>query len=98
MPTDAEIIQGIQSPGRYNAIVKSEDEARRLLQTAMPDAVELPPAIAGQRYPKPPHGCLKWFQLHPPEPRVNNTRPHFKYEDWSKGKKWRGGSWGHIDF
>jgi hypothetical protein len=98
MPTDAEIIQGIQSHGRYNAIVGSEDERRRLLQAAMPDGLELPPALQGQSYPKPPKGCLKWYQLHPPEPKVGQARPHFKYEDWSRGKKGRGGSWGHIEF
>ena len=98
MPTDAEIIQGILSAGRYDATVSSEDEARRLLQRAMPDAVELPPAVAGQTYANPPIGCKKWFQLHPPEPSVGNRQPHFKYADWTKGKKGRGGSWGHIEF
>ena len=92
MPTDAEIMQGIQAPGRYDATVVSEDEARRLLQRAMPDAVELPAAVIGQAYPNPPHGCRKWFQLHPPEPAVENDQPHFKYADWTPGKKGRGGS------
>jgi hypothetical protein len=64
----------------------------------MPGAPELPPAFAGQPYPKPPPGCLKWYQLHPSEPSVGNARPHFKYEDWTGGKKGRGGSWGHIEF
>jgi len=98
VPADAEIIQGIQAPGRYDATVASEDEARRLLQQAMPDAVEVPAAVAGKPYPNPPAGCRKWFQLHPPETRVGNDRPHFKYADWTRGKKGRGGSWGHIEF
>ena len=98
MPSDAEIIQGIQAPGRYDATVGSEGQARRLLQQAMPDAVELPPAVAGQPYPNPPAGRRKWYQLHPPEPDVGNDRPHFKYADWTCGKKGRGGSWDHISF
>ena len=98
MPTDAEIVQGIQAPGRYDVVVGSEAEARGLLQQAVPDAVELPPAVAGQAYPNPPAGCRKWYQLHPPEPNVGNVRPHFKYADWTGGKKGRGGSWGHIEF
>ncbi len=98
MPTDAEIIAGIQAPGRYNANVGSEAEARRLLQQAMPDAIELPPATSGQAYPNPPRGCKKWYQLHPPEPHVGHDQPHFKYADWTRGKKGRGGSWGHIEF
>ena len=98
MATDAEIIRGIQAPGRYNATVASEDEARRLLRAAMPDAVEVPPAVTGKPYPNPTAGCLKWFQLHPAEPSVGHTRPHFKYADWTRGKKSRDGSWGHIEF
>lgn len=98
MPTEAEIIRGIQAPGRYDAVVGSEAEARRLLQQAMPDAVELPPAVSGQLYPNPPTGCRKWYQLHPPEPAVGNDRSHFKYADWTVGKKGRGGSWGHLEF
>ena len=98
MPTDAEIIRGIRTPGCYDATVGSEAEARRLLQQAMPDAVELPAAVTGQPYPNPPPGCLKWRQLHPPELAVGHKRPHFKYADWTRGKKGRGGSWGHIEF
>jgi hypothetical protein len=98
MATDAEIIAGIRGAGRYNATAASEDHARRLLEAAMPDGVEVPPAIAGQPYPNPPSGCLKWFQLHPAEPAVGHVRPHFKYADWTGGKKGRGGSWGHVEF
>jgi hypothetical protein len=98
MASEAEIIRGVQTPGRYNASVGSEDEARKLLKAAMPDAVELPPGAAGQPYPNPPAGCLKWFQLHPAEPAVGHMRPHFKYADWTRGKKGRGGSWGHVEF
>ncbi len=98
MPTEAEIIREIQAPGKYDAQAGSEDEARRLLQQAMPDAVELPAAVAGQPYPNPPQGCKKWYQLHPAEPNVGNDRPHFKYADWTRGKKGHGGSWGHISF
>ena len=98
MPTNPEIIQGIQAAGRYDATVGSEAEARSLLQQALPDAVELPPAEPGNRYPNPPAGCRKWYQFHPPEPSVGNDQPHFKYADWTRGKKGRGGSWGHIEF
>jgi len=64
----------------------------------MPDAWELPAATLGSRYPNPPAGCKKWYQLHPPEASAGNRRAHFKYVDWSRGKKGRGGSWGHIEF
>src|SRR5881296_3170129 len=97
VPTEAEIIQGIQASGRYDARVGSEADARRLLQQAMPDALELPTATAGSAYPNPPAGCNKWYQLHPAEPRAGNRRAHFKYVDWTRGKKGRGGSWGHIE-
>ncbi len=98
MLAEAEIIRGIQAPGRFDTVVRSEAEARRLLQQAMPDAVELPVAVSGQPYPSPPASCRKWYQFHPPEPNVGNNRPHFKYADWTHGKKGRGGSWGHIEF
>lgn len=98
MATNAQIIQGIQARGCYNALAGTEAHARNLLQQAMPGAAELPPAVMGQPYPKAPAGCLKWFQLHPPEPAVGHARPHFKYADWTGGKKGRGGSWGHIEF
>jgi hypothetical protein len=69
-----------------------------LLQQAMPDGVELPPAVTGQPYPNPLAGVKKWYQLQPPEPDVGHLLPHFKYADWTGGKKGRGGSWGHIFF
>ncbi len=24
--------------------------------------------------------------------------PHVKYEDWTQGKKFKGGHWGHLSF
>jgi hypothetical protein len=96
--SDQDIIKGIQQPGRFDALATSEDHARELLQQAFPDGVELPAAVSGTPYPKPPPGVKKWFQLHPPEPAVGHNRPHFKYEDWTQGKKRSGGSWGHIEF
>jgi len=98
VPSDKDIIKGIQQAGRFDAVAASEDHARQLLRQALPNAVELPPAVTGQPYPKPGAGIKKWFQLHPAEPAVGNHRPHFKYEDWSRGKKRTGGSWGHIEF
>ena len=44
MPTETELVKGIATPGRYDVTVDSEGEARCLLQQAMPNAVELPPA------------------------------------------------------
>ncbi len=85
MPIEAEILKGITTAGRYDVIVASEGEARRLLQQAMPNAVELPPAMPGQPYPKPPPECKAWYQLHPPEPNVGHKKPHFKYADWTRG-------------
>ena len=44
---------------------------------------------------------MKWFQRHPPDavPGSNDPDlPHLKYADWSRGKKNRGGSWGHLFF
>lgn len=96
--TDDEIIDGIRGPGRFDAVVRSEGEADRLIRTALPDAVEIPPATASLPYPAPPTGTLRWYQSHPPEPQVGHDRPHLKYADWSRGKKGRGGSWGHLFF
>jgi hypothetical protein len=98
MVNDDDIIQGIGQPGRSDAIAGSEDEARRLVRSALPEAVELPRAVAGQPYPGPPPGLRKWFQVHPAEPTVGNNLPHVKYADWTGGKKGTGGSWGHISF
>ena len=96
--TEADIIQGIQSPGRFDATVGSEADARRLVGAALPHAAELPPAVAGQPYASAVPGVKAWFQVHPPEPAVGNDLPHAKYADWTGGKKGRGGSWGHISF
>jgi hypothetical protein len=96
--TEDEIIKGIQQPGRFDAEVGSEVDARRIVGTALPHAVELPRATMGQPYASPPQGVKAWFQVHPPEPAVGNVKPHVKYADWTRGKKGRGGSWGHISF
>ena len=93
-----EIIDGIRSPARFNATVGTEDEARRLVSMALPHAIELSPAIPGKAYSTPPQGQKAWYQVHPPEPSVGNHLPHVKYADWTKGKKGRGGSWGHLYF
>jgi hypothetical protein len=96
--SDDEIIDGIRQPGRFDGTVASEEEARRLVRRALPDAVELPRAVAGQPYTGPSPGTRKWFQVHPPEPGVGNDLPHVKYADWTRGKKGQGGSWGHLFF
>ncbi len=96
--SDDEVIEGIQRPGSFDAEVDSEDDARRLVSTALPRAIELPPAVAGQPYANPPSGQKAWFQVHPAEPTVGNNLPHIKYADWTNGKKSRGGSWGHLFF
>lgn len=95
--SDADIIKGIQAPGRFDETVASEEEASRLVKAALPHAVELPPAKPGQVYP-PPKGAKAWYQVHPAEPVVGNNLPHVKYADWTKGKKGSGGSWGHLFF
>jgi len=91
-------VKGIKAAGSFNHTVKSLDDALATIRKAMPDAVELPPAVAGQPYPSPPAGVKKWFQIHPPEPGVGNNLPHIKFADWTNGKKGTGGSWGHIFF
>ncbi len=91
-------VDGVGAAGKYDGAVGSLDEARMVLRHAMPDAVELPPAVAGQPYPNPPPGVKNWYQLQPPEPQVGNHLPHFKYVDWTKGKRDAGGSSGHIFF
>lgn len=98
VPTEADIVRGIRAKGSFNAVVKDEKTARGIMQKAMPGAKELPPAMAGAPYPKRPPGVKQFYQLHPPEPGVGNNLPHFKYGDWSGGKKRGGGSWGHIFF
>jgi hypothetical protein len=95
---DDAIIRGIRNPGRFDTSVPSEADAKRLIATALPHAIELPPAIAGQPYQGPPLGVKAWYQTHPPEPSVGHDLPHVKYADWTKGKKGRGGSWGHLFF
>jgi hypothetical protein len=96
--SDDEIIKGIEGDGPFDVTVPSEDEAKRLIRSALPHAVELPKAIAGQPYPSPPRGVKAWYQVHPGEPNVGFDLPHVKYADWTKGKKGRGGRWGHIFF
>ena len=98
MSSEEDHVRAIQRPGRYNVIVGTEDEARRIVRRALPHAVEVPPAVAGQPYPVPSSGVKAWFQVQPPEPDVGNMLPHVKYEDWTGGKKFRGGRWGHLFF
>ena len=96
--SDADIIKGIQRPGPFDAVVDSEADAKRLVRTALPHAVELPAATAGQAYASPPKGTKATYQVHPAEPAVGNNLPHVKYADWTKGKKGGGGTWGHLFF
>lgn len=96
--TEDDIIIGIGRAGRFDATVESEAEAKRLVKKALPHATELPPAVKGQLYPSPNPGVKAWYQVHPSEPEVGNSLPHVKYADWTKGKKGRGGSWGHLFF
>jgi hypothetical protein len=101
VPTESEIIKGIKAPGKFDATVASEGEARRFVQTALPHATELPAAVAGQPYPSPPKGVKAWFQVHPPDSTPGSglpDLPHIKYADWTGGKRGSGGSWGHIFF
>lgn len=98
MPAEAEHVDAVRSPGRYDATVGSEDEARRIVGQALPHARELPAAAAGQPYPGPPPGVRAWFQVHPAEPAVGHPLPHVKYADWTGGKKGTGGTWGHLFF
>lgn len=95
---EADHIRGVQSPGRYDAGVGSGAEARRIVQQALPHAVELPPAVAGLPDPGPPPGVKAWFQVHPAEPGVGHDPPPLKYADWTGGKKGAGGRWGHLFF
>ena len=87
MPKEEDHIRGVQAPGRYDATVGSEVEARRIIEGAMPDAVEVTPAVVGHRYPVPAPGVKKWFQAQPSEPQVGNDLPHIRYQDWTRGKK-----------
>jgi hypothetical protein len=96
--SDDDIIKGIQASGRFDATVGSEADAKRLVTTALPHAIELAPAAAGQAYASPPKGARAAYQDHPAEPGVGNDLPHVKYVDWTKGKRGRGGSWGHLFF
>jgi hypothetical protein len=96
--SENDIIRGIQQAGRFDATAVSEAEALRIVRAALPQATELPRATAGRPYPSPSPGVLQWFQVHAAEPTIANDLPHVKYADWTKGKKGRGGSWGHIWF
>ena len=98
MATEADHVRGVGAAGKYDATVDSEAEARRIVQAALPHALELPPAVTSQPYPNPPRGVKSWFQVHPAEPEVGNMLPHIKYADWTGGKKGAGGTWGHLFF
>ena len=98
MPTENEIINGIRRPGSYHATVASEADAKRLVRAVLPHAVEVPAAVVGQPYPLANQGIKAWYQVHPAEPNVGHNLPHVKYENWTKGKKKSGGSWGHLFF
>ena len=98
VPALERVVAGVKAPGKFDATVASEAEARQVVQAAMPDAVELPRAVAGEPYGSPPPGVKKWFRVEPAEPQVGNNSPHIKYVDWTTGKKSTGGSWGHIFF
>ena len=76
--TDQEIIDGIQQPGRFDAVVASEADALRLVRAALPNALELPQPVPGRPYPPLPRGARQSYQLHPPEPGVANNLPHVK--------------------
>jgi hypothetical protein len=96
--SEDDIIKGVGQAGRFDAVVNSEADAKRLVKAAIPHAVELLPAQAGQTYAAGPKGIKATYQVHPAEPKVGNNLPHVKYEDWTKGKKRSGGSWGHLFF
>ena len=95
--SDRDVVEGIRRPGKFDATLSTEGEARQLIGVALPGATELPPAT-GSPYPRPSPDVQSWFQLHPPEPSVGNDLPHLKYADWTRGKKGRGGTWGHLFF
>lgn len=86
MPSEADHIRGVRAPGKYDAEVGSEADARRIVQQALPHAQELPPGVVGAPYPNPPTGVKAWFQVQPAEPHVGNMLPHVKYADWTAGK------------
>ena len=98
MPTEADHVRDIRAAGKYDAVVGSEAEARRIVRLALPHAIELPPGVVGVPYPTPSAGVKTWFQVQPAEPTVGNLLPHIKYADWTGGKKGTGGSWGHLFF
>ena len=98
MPSETDHVSAIRSPGRYNATVGSEEEARRIIQQALPHATEVPRGVPGQPYPVAAPGVNAWYQVHPAEPDVGNILPHIKYEDWTAGKKSKAGRWGHLFF
>jgi hypothetical protein len=98
MPDLSDHVKGVQSAGKYDAIVDTEEVAREIVRTALPHAIEIAPASSGAAYPAPPQGVKAWFQVQPAEPHVGNVWPHVKYADWTSGKKGSGGSWGHLFF
>lgn len=98
MPTEADHIKAVQAPGRYNSTVGSEDEARRIVRQALPHATEVARGTPDQPYPQAAPGVKAWYQVQPPEPDVGHSLPHVKYEDWTGGKKFKGGRWGHLFF
>ena len=58
-----DVIKGIEAPGRFDATVASEATALRIIRRALPQAVELPPAVAGRPYPSPLAGIKAWYPM-----------------------------------
>ena len=94
---EQQLINILRQPGRHNVTVATKTEALELARKALPDAVQLPEVIAGGMYPST-QGIKCWFRIEPAEPAVGNNLPHVKFADWTHGKKWEGGRWGHIFF
>ena len=91
----------ISAAGKYDHVAGSQEEALDLARKAFLGGEEVPAATA-IHYPEAGNQRGPWFQVHPAEPIVTTSAgkswPHVKYEDWSRGKKSNGGSWGHIFF
>ncbi|SIO67996.1 intein C-terminal splicing region/RHS repeat-associated core domain-containing protein [Singulisphaera sp. GP187] len=86
----------------YNENADSLDDALNAVKNFLgSDAIEAPPGVpdsAGNPgvYVDPAFGTKKWFRIEPPDGGSNMF--HIKFQDYTGGKRGRGGINGHITF
>ena len=70
VPTEADHIKAVANLGGTMPLSARRPKPAALFSTALPHAVEIPPAVAGKPYPKAASDVKAWYQVQPPEPEV----------------------------